>query len=352
MRIKISFAIIIALSFFISSWTGTKLISSDNGGIIDTFPNNQYVSSRFTLYHAYGGLTGDSGFIVISYTDTTSANGTQMSGYNGAIIKVGDAFYMRSLTPTPHWTKIGPTTVAGGPFTTSNIGVGFNPGTNITLDSLVNAVWYQSKPPTATLTGGTILEITTAGTQSKTLNWSASRQDATKPLATITITGNAQTYPQTFSQPGAPGTVSGTQSVNVTNNTTNTFTNTVVTTDGKTAIVTTTFPFESKYYIGFVPNNTPSSSDLIAATGGTVGGTFATSRLTSGSLTTPPSSEFVCFAYPASFGLANAIIINGLSVTYNLTVQNVTNASGGVVSYNVYVSPAPTSGGISSYQVQ
>lgn len=214
--------------------------------------------------------------------------------------------------------------------------------------------YQKSQAPTGSLSGGTTLEITTSGTQSKTVSWIVNRLTSTALIDSIVITGPSQRYNQTFSQPSAPGSVSGSQSVTITNNATNTFTLTVYTHDGKvTNVATTSYSFQSKYYIGYVSSNTPSDADLLSATGGTVGGVFATQRQTSGTLSTPASSSYIVFSYPASFGTtpSNSITIGGFATTYNLTVRNVVNASGATVSYNVYVSPFPTNSGV-SYQVQ
>jgi hypothetical protein len=247
----------------------------------------------------------------------------------------------------------GDSTIAAGPISSLPT-IGFNPGTNINSAKWIVNTFYQSQAPTASISGGTTLEITTAGTQSKTVNWTANRLLATALLDSIVITGpSSQRYTQSFSQPSAPGSVSGSQVVTLTNNTTNTFTVTVYAHNGQTASASTSWTFQSKYYIGYVSSNAPTDVDLLSATGGTVGGVFATQRQTSGSLSTPGSSSFIVFAYPASFGTtpSNSITIGGFATTYNLIVRNVVNASGATVSYNVYVSPFPTNSGI-SYQVQ
>lgn len=62
------------------------------------FPNNQTVSNGQTLYHARGGLTGDSGLVLISFPDTTTANfGPYIKYTDGLLIKVHDTIFMRDL---------------------------------------------------------------------------------------------------------------------------------------------------------------------------------------------------------------------------------------------------------------
>lgn len=208
-------------------------------------------------------------------------------------------------------------------------------------------LFFKSQSPMATLTGGTTIEFTSAGTVAETLNWSASRQFATQPLASIVVA----TVSQSFSQPSAPGTVNGTQNVSVPANTTTTYSNIVTTTDGKTATATTQFIYRNKIYAGFVSGTSPTSSEIISATGSSyVGGEFSTTRNQSGSLSAPSGSKYVMFASPVSFGMPN-ITINGLGVTYTITTVSFTNASGYVSNYYVAISPFPTSGAIDSYVV-
>ncbi len=215
---------------------------------------------------------------------------------------------------------------------------GLNPGTN-ELVAFLNAVFYPSQPPTASLSGGQNLELHSAGTFSATLNWSAGRQSATQPLNTITVAGT----PQTFSQPSAPGTVSGTQSVTVTWNSNVSYTNTVTTTDSKTASATTSFNFYPKRYWGRSASATPDNTIILASAGGnqelttTKAGTFTI---------TASGSNYVYFAYPASFGTLSGITVGGLGVTFNLATVSVTNASGYTQNYYVYTSPSPTAGDV------
>ena len=223
--------------------------------------------------------------------------------------------------------------------------IGFNPGSNITSNDFITNVFYQSQPPTSSLTGGFVYEFTTAGTQSKVLNWSGGRSAATTPLATINVDG----VNQTFTQPSQGASVSGTKTVTITNNSVQTFTNTVTTTDGKIAVSTTQFSPQNKIYAGFVTSATPTDADIFAATGSAyVGGTFSASINQSGALSTPSSSKYFIFAAPASYGTPN-VNINGLGVSFNLITRSFTNASGFTSSYTIAVSPNSTAGAVASY---
>ena len=244
------------------------------------------------------------------------------------------------------WIKAGggSTIITGGVVTSVPV-VGTILPSNANINTWIDSAFYASQPPLAGLTGGGTFEFTSASTVGRTLNWSATRQSATSPISTIVVAGSSQT----FSQPGQGSTVSGTQPVTVTTNTTSNYSNIVTTTDGKTATATTTFTYRSKYYIGYVSSSSPSDANILAATGGTVGGTFATNYFASGTLPNPASESYIVFAFPASFGIPT-VKIGGLAVAFNLTTRSFVNASGFSVSYNILVSPFPTNSGV-DYQI-
>jgi len=240
----------------------------------------------------------------------------------------------------------GETILPAGPFVTSNVGIGYDPGTNLTAAEIIQKVWYGTRP-SATLTGGTTIELTSASTVSQTLNWGATRQVGATTLATIVVAGVSQS----FSQPVAGGTVSGTQAVSVPANISTTYSNVVTASDAQTITATTTFNFQNKIYAGFVTSTSPTSADILAATSSTyVGGRFSTSKNQSGSLTTPSGAKYVMFANPVSFGIPN-VVINGLGVIYTISILSFTNASGYTSNYYVAISPFVTSGAIDSYVV-
>jgi len=242
--------------------------------------------------------------------------------------------------------------IPAGPFTTSNIGVGYNPCTNCTAAEIIQQVWYAEQPPTTTLTGGTTLELTASSSVTRQLNLTACRGSNTTNLIRISVHGSdGSTVFLTFTNPSQNACITPlTPTIFVPANTNITYTDTVTTQSGKQATATTSFNFQSKEYIGFVTTNTPSDADILAATNGTVGGFFNNSvRQTTGSLSTPASLKYVVIAYPASWGLAT-IKIGGFETNYTLTTRSFVNASGYSVSYNIYVSPFPTAGAI-SYQI-
>lgn len=69
------------------------------------FPNNQTISNNATLYHAKGGLMGDSGLVNVSFPDTATANlGPYIKNTNSIQIRVHDTIFIRDL-PTYTWVK-------------------------------------------------------------------------------------------------------------------------------------------------------------------------------------------------------------------------------------------------------
>ncbi len=351
-----------ALSPFLTSSANFAGIIKVTGAAVDTLDNLTALTTSLTVQDIR--IQPDSGVKILirdtSFNSTTGKNfvlGTNilLDGSRGEyaqfhknIINGQTAqpiFFYLSYTNKIS-TGGGGGTIAAGAISSLPT-IGFNPGTNITSNDFITNVFYQSQPPTATLTGGGTYEFTTAGSTARTLSWTAGRQAATSTLATVVVDGVSQT----FTQPAQGASVSGNKNATVLHNTNTTYSNVVTTTDSKTATATTTFTYQNKIYAGFVTSNNPSDADIIAATGSSyVGGQFSATRNQSGVLTTPSSSKYFVFVAPASYGTPN-IIINGLGVTFNQTTRSFTNASGGISSYIIAVSPNPTAGQIDSYIV-
>lgn len=225
---------------------------------------------------------------------------------------------------------------------TGAIGTGLNPNTNDIVDWL-NAVFYPSQVPTATLTGGSQLELHSSGTFGATLNWSAGRQAATENLSTVAVAGTNQT----FSNPAAGSIVSGTQDVTVTYNSNITYTNTVTTSDGKAASATTSFTFLPKRYWGRTANTAANSTEILAS----AGGSSVLSSSKAGTFTiTASGSNRVFYAYPSNLGDLTSINIGGLESlsSFTKTVVALTNASGYTQNYNIYTSNNETSGNVTA----
>jgi len=224
---------------------------------------------------------------------------------------------------------------------TGSVATGITPNTR-DLIGFINAIFYPTQVPTASLTGGETRELMAAGADlNYTLSYTAGRQAATEPLASIVVAGNTKT----FTQPSAPGTVSGTQAVTVVRNTNTTFTNTVTTTDGKQAQASTGVYWSAKFYYGFVSSATPSNSEVIS-----MNGVFYSGGSYSNTVATPSTAGRIAFAKPVNTGTFGSIIINTFlqpSDNYTITTQSITNASGYTQDYYVLVFGTSTGGGYS-----
>lgn len=225
---------------------------------------------------------------------------------------------------------------------TGSIATGQNPNTN-DLVAWINAIFYPSQVPTASLSGGGSYELHSSGTFNATLNWTAGRQAATEPLSTVVVNGISKG----FSQPGAGSSVSGTHDVTVTWNSNATYTNVVTATDGKTASASTSFTFLPKYYCGRTTNVAANTTDILGSAGGSNGLTNSRARTVT---ITASGSNRVFYAYPSSWGDLTSINIGGLEslTSFTKTVISFTNASGYIQNYNVYTSNNETGGNVTA----
>lgn len=234
----------------------------------------------------------------------------------------------------------GATTIPGGPITTFPT-IGTNPGTNISAGQWIINAFYGTQNPTASLTGGTVYELTVSN-QTHNLSWGYGRQSATATIASAVINpGNFNVF---GSQPSQPGTITGTQSVTTTANTNTTYTITVTTSDSKTATASTTDTFLPRFYYGRSSSATPNQTIILAVAGGS--NPLTANKAQTGLVITASGSNYPYFAYPSSEGAINNIFdVNGFNVTsaFNLTVVSVINASSYVQNYNVYTLNAATS---------
>ncbi len=196
-----------------------------------------------------------------------------------------------------------------------------------TVDETFAALFQQSQPPTASLTGGTTYELASAGTRAVTLNYSYGKQTGTKNIQTVSpdwvnINGNESGITQSTN--GASG--SFTRIIN--NNTSFTFTLTVKTVDNKTATSSTTFSFSPRRYWGRASGAAPTEAEILAVSGG---GSALSNSKTGTFVITGSGSNYPFFAYPSSLGTLTSIKdANGLEAftSYNTGVISLTNASG------------------------
>lgn len=244
----------------------------------------------------------------------------------------------------------------------SNVtGVNLNTATiSTTLETLL----YPSQPPTSALTvtysaqtgSSLIVEKTSSGTTPITLNWTAGRQSATQPINTIVVGGVGQS----FIQPPAPGTVSGNQSQTVTNNTNSSWNNIVTTADAQTATSTSSITWQTKWYYGFVPQDTTAPADVTIQ--GLSGQSLTPSKSSIISVSapginvtnsTPPSRFVVAIDNSLDPSGTAQIWIGGLNSTgaFTRTVRSFTNASGFATNYEIFVQSTVTSGDI-NFQIK
>lgn len=223
--------------------------------------------------------------------------------------------------------------------------VGMNPGTD-DLGKWIENAFYLSTKPTLSITPNPALgirEVSSAGTSSVALAWSVTRVAGTAELKTITLDGTSVFS----SSPAENASVSGEVSGTITNNTAKTFTLTATTVDGKTASASTSVEFQYRRYYGFVDGGEdgvafiPSNAQILALSGKSFGTTAAFSANVK-----PTGSQKLVIAYPASWGGTKIIVgVNDSTGAFTKTQQSVTNASGGVANYVVFVQKDNTAAG-------
>lgn len=257
----------------------------------------------------------------------------QGSGYNNVRGSFAGKGNFQWYTAAQVDSLLNMTSLISGPVTSIPV-VGYNPGTNLTSSQWILAAFYQTQPPTASLSGGTVFELGISN-QTHNLSYSYGRQFATTTIASAIINPGSLNVFST--QPAQPGTVSGTQSVTTSVNTNTTYTITVTTSDSKTATATTTDTWLPRAYWGRTSTNVPDNAIILAVAGG--GNVLSNSR--SQTFTVSASgSNYIYFAYPASEGALTSITVGGFQSIGAFTQNTVslTNASGYIQSYYVYVS--------------
>jgi hypothetical protein len=87
--------------------------------------------------------------------------------------------------------------------------------------------------------------------------------------------------------------------------------------------------FSSKRYWGASGLTSLADSDIIA-----LSSDFTTSRQQSRVITA--AAQYVYFAFPTSYGVGTFVVNGLLNTDFTLTVRTFTNASGGVLGFNIY----------------
>lgn len=112
------------------------------------FPGTGSVSNKQSLYHAAGGLVGDSGIQVcpIGYVDTLSANSSYISHYPGAFIRTTDnRLWMRNNTAS-RWIEKGVSLSLPNTEVAFGTGSGITSNSNFTFDPINGGVVLQGFP--------------------------------------------------------------------------------------------------------------------------------------------------------------------------------------------------------------
>lgn len=244
---------------------------------------------------------------------------------------------------------------ASGPFNgsrpiTGAYYTGVNPGTD-NLAEWIEKVFYPSLGPSASLTASPsgVREMGPAGSTAVTLTWTAGRAAETAAITEILV--NSQNVFTTSPAPGA--SVNGTMNTTAVNNQSNTYMMSVKTADNKTQSASASVSFQWKRYYGFVSLGDdgsgvqPTNAQILA-----LQSEFATGAAVSGKSATPSGSQKLVIAYPASFGGSKITVgVNDSTGAFDKSTVSFTNASGGTVSYVVFVQKDNTAGAL-TFSVQ
>jgi hypothetical protein len=208
------------------------------------------------------------------------------------------------------------------------------------LNSTFQQLYQQSQPPTASLTGGTTLRISSAATTSANLTYTYGKQTGTQNIASATIGGSTAGITQNAN--GASGTYTAAVPTNAFTSTT--YTLTVTTVDSKTATSSQTFTVQNDRYWFRSASATPDATTITQAAGGGSGlsgsraGTF---------VITASGTNYPGFAYPSRLGTLTSIkdannveVISG----YNTGTISLTNAAGYTEIYRYYINQNATAG--------
>ncbi len=187
-----------------------------------------------------------------------------------------------------------------------------------------------SQPPIATLTGGTVYELTTSN-PSTTLNWSYSKNTLTANIVSAVIN------PGSFNKFSSSTSASGTQNVTTTANTNTTYNFLVTSADGSTTNPTTIVTFLPRFYYGRSASATPNSTIVLAFAGGS--NPLSASKAQTFTVTAS-GSNYVYLSYPSSQGALSSIKVGGFESigAFTQTTISITNASGYTQNYYVYTS--------------
>lgn len=231
-----------------------------------------------------------------------------------------------------------------------------------TIKEVLNNLLYPSVPPASTInsTLAPTQEYMADGADLATdLNWTATRPEACLPIASIVVDGVSQTLDTPFEE---GYTQSGTLSGRALPRNTQTSYTIEVNSEDKLSSNTVTINWRWKRYWGDFASTVPptdgsftiTDADILALTGAGVGigSEFATSRQKSYN-GIDGGGNYLVFAFPASWGTP-VFKINGLTSTAFTKVREdaFVNASGGIDTYQVWVSNSEMNSPISEFEIE
>ncbi len=233
-------------------------------------------------------------------------------------------------------------TLPGGPITTFPA-PGDNPGTNISPTAFIIKEFYGANPPTSSITGGTLYELTVSN-KTHNLQYSYGRTSSTNPISAAVVNPGSVNVFALGGQPAKPGTISAPLSVTTTANTNTTYAILVTSNDGKTSSASTSDTFLPRLFYGRTSSTAPTTADILAFAGGS-------NPLLAGHAIGPivivaSGANRPFIAHASNLGSITKILdINGFDVTsaFNTATISLTNSQGFTQNYTTYTLNAATS---------
>jgi hypothetical protein len=198
----------------------------------------------------------------------------------------------------------------------------------------------QSTAPTASLTGGTTIRVSSASTTNVNLNYAYGKQTGTQNIASATIGGSTTGITQNAN--GASGTyVAAVPSTTISSMV---YTLLVVTVDSKNATSSQTVTIQNDRFWFRSASAVPDATIIQAQAGG--GSVLSGSRAGT-FVITASGTNYPGFAYPSRLGTLTSIKdANGLEAitSYNTGTLSFTNVAGYTETYRYYIAQNATAG--------
>jgi hypothetical protein len=337
----------------------------------------QNLGAPRTLVVNKGGLKSDSSLITPSFPDTASANLSQfVNYYPGNVIRVDNTLYMRNSSATA-WIKVGGQ--GGSTFendiimnadANNRLGYWVNgdtiPVAGKSLDEAFQVITQKAVHPTYYPPSVTISSSPSSGTYeigynlgtitfSKTFsqNDAGSENSTTYKRGGTSLPSNTDTC--SFLSSSRSYTVTVGYGIGACKN------NNLGEIDcygrieaGDVTSSQITFTPMAKRYWGYVTSyGSPSSANILAATGG--GSGLSTSKAGTFTINVSGSNRYLYYAYPTSYGTLTSLLVGGFETLPAFSppfTVSVTNAQGYTQNYYVYMNVNPFNAGAISFTTQ